>query len=389
MLVLVGFAVAHGANGHRQLGRAPNCIWSILPIDYNRGLVVLLPQSILRNSMKRIRSGFTLVELLVVIAIIGILIGMLLPAVQQIREAARRTSCANNMRQLALASLNYESAHQELPKNYYLVEGGNSWEALSAHYKLLPHVEQQNLYELFVVDGSMTFWDLKNDVMNTPVESFVCPSVSQRGPSMDQSYWGGPGSSYAWCSGSSSHTAWYSADTMNGLIHMTKEKTLADCTDGLSNTVLISEIISGTGSEVVATFPYDIFYTGSNTMFDALVDQDFPTQQEIDAIGEAAESPAGVRSNNGTLWSWYSPAHSMFNCSVPPNWSYPSTAGICCPGGGHDGYYGFIPARSFHAGGVNAGFGDGSVHFVRDTINTLTWQQVAHRNDGATASIDN
>ena len=92
------------------------------------------------------RNGFTLVELLVVIAIIGILIGMLLPAVQQVREAARRTQCANNMRQLALAAHNFESAHRHFPDS-----AASSLEGYSLIAKTLPFVEQANLQSLSLI----------------------------------------------------------------------------------------------------------------------------------------------------------------------------------------------------------------------------------------------
>ncbi|MEM7456959.1 MAG: DUF1559 domain-containing protein [Planctomycetota bacterium] len=335
------------------------------------------------------RSGFTLVELLVVIAIIGILIGMLLPAVQQVREAARRTTCDNNLRQLSLAMLNYESAFNEFPANRTEVPAGwNLWESLSGHYRILPQIEQQNLFDQFVIDGTESFWNTKNNQMDTALPVFKCPSLGQEGPSMDADYWGGPGSSYAWCSGSTANTSLYGAELQNGVMNTVESRSIAQASDGLSNTILIAEIISGSGNNTVATYPYDVFYTGSYSQFDAFVDKEFPTRSEINAVGQAAETPAGVMANNGTLWSWYAHGHSMFNATAPPNWEFPSSGGVCCPGGAHDWFLGIIPSRSFHAGGVNVGFGDGSVHFYRETIDLLTWQRMGNASDGAVVQLD-
>ncbi len=330
--------------------------------------------------------AFTLVELLVVVAIIGILIGLLLPAVQSVREATRRAACSNNLRQIALAGLNYESAHQTLPKNGYDTNGWNAWERMSASYKILPYLDQANLFDQFTLDGSVSFYDTKSGPMNVRLSIFVCPSQSRSAVSFSEDYWGGPGSNYGWCSGSSPYTTWYTAEGMNGIVNMNIENELKDCRDGLSNTVLLSELLSGTGNDGPAVFPYDIFYTGSNSLFDSIADKDFPTEAEITAIGQAAESPVDKRGNNGTLWAWYAPGHSMFNASCPPNWSFPSAGGGCCPGGGHDWGVGLIPARSEHPGGVNAALADGSVHFVSD-IDTVTWQQVGHMSDGSISSI--
>jgi prepilin-type N-terminal cleavage/methylation domain-containing protein len=128
------------------------------------------------------RSAFTLVELLVVIAIIGILIGMLLPAVQSVREAARRTECLNNMRQLGLATLNYESAHMRFPHNAAGNFSNFSWgwtssrlpiENCSQFWQILPFIEQQNVANLRPTLGM-------NPVMRATVVNFYhCPS---RGP---------------------------------------------------------------------------------------------------------------------------------------------------------------------------------------------------------------
>lgn len=140
----------------------------------------------MRNQRKTDR-GFTLVELLVVIAIIGILIAMLLPAVQSVREAARRTVCLNNLKQIGLASLNFHDAHGAFPparvteSNQVLpifrVEGPESWVV-----RILPFMEQQALFDLW--DFSLSYADQAETVGSTPIQGLLCPSRHSSGNAM-------------------------------------------------------------------------------------------------------------------------------------------------------------------------------------------------------------
>ena len=136
------------------------------------------------------RRGFTLIELLVVIAIIAILIGLLLPAVQKVREAAARTTCQNNLKQIGLACLNYESAQTYMPPSYFLdlnpnpatygVHLAHAWGTL-----ILPYVEQENLQKLY--DQNYSFYDARNAAaVNTKVKLYVCPST----PGTERQYTG-------------------------------------------------------------------------------------------------------------------------------------------------------------------------------------------------------
>lgn len=132
------------------------------------------------------RTGFTLVELLVVIAIIGILVGMLLPAVQRVREAARRTACLNNMKQLGLAVQNYQSARLKYPPASIQTrrtdsEGNRLQWGYSVHVQLLPEIEQQAFYDLyFESQGNPNFADgLPGNLSAFSVETFLCPSATQ------------------------------------------------------------------------------------------------------------------------------------------------------------------------------------------------------------------
>ncbi|MBI1247270.1 DUF1559 domain-containing protein [bacterium] len=350
----------------------------------------------------RARRAFTLVELLVVIAIIGVLIALLLPAVQQAREAARRSQCVNNIKQLLLAMHNFHDTYTHFPMNANgpLPNNPNippaltpskwmGWHRYSSNVMILPYLEQDNLYERFYQSRLTGLFDkTSTSTMQVKLEAFVCPSA----PHVDgnPNDWMGPGSNYGWISGSSPHTGYNaSAQNTNGFMNFFEEKKMADITDGLSNTVIVTEMLSGTGNPTAPKYPYDHFYTGDDSNFNGgFANVAFPTQAEVNTIGAIVESGAGgAKANNGQHWSWYAHGHSLLNNSVPPNWRYPSASGRCCPGGAHDWSWGLMSGRSLHPGGVNAGHGDGSVHFVPETIDLLTWQRLGNIRDGAVVSL--
>ncbi|MBA4188489.1 MAG: prepilin-type cleavage/methylation domain-containing protein [Planctomycetaceae bacterium] len=319
--------------------------------------------------------AFTLIELLVVIAIIAILIGLLLPAVQKVRESAARMKCQNNLKQLGIAMHSYHDTYQYFPRNYARQVGANVWEALSASYLILPYVEQGPLFNQF--EANATNWGVTHDqLMKTNLSVFRCPSAPPPGNPSD--YWSGPGSNYGWSTGSSVETVW-AGTRFNGMIAYQSDRRMADVTDGLSNTLLASELLSGSGA---SKYPYDVFFT-NNGLFTAVVNKNFPTQAELDAIGSAAKTaPSGVRSNNGGMWAWYAAGQSTLTTAAPPNWQWPTAGGDCCPGGAHDWGYGIIPPRSAHTGGVNGLLGDGSVRFLQDSIDLITFQRLGNRSDG-------
>ncbi|OYV81635.1 MAG: prepilin-type cleavage/methylation domain-containing protein, partial [Planctomycetia bacterium 21-64-5] len=180
--------------------------------------------------------GFTLVELLVVIAIIGVLIALLLPAVQAAREAARRTQCNNNLGQLALAVANYESAFRSLPPGVLDASGPIQSVAQGHHISwlahILPQVEQRNAYKL--LDFSASAYAPANlPVRNWQANVFICPSDGG-GP-----FGPGPGTSnYAGCH----HDVEAPIDADNhGVLFLNSHVRLRDITDGTSQTILTGE----------------------------------------------------------------------------------------------------------------------------------------------------
>lgn len=209
------------------------------------------------------RSGFTLVELLVVIAIIGILIGMLLPAVQQVREAARRTNCSNNLKQLTIASLNYESAHMQFQPGLNLPIGnasGNIWPNSRVHQLtgepphagrfgswyvwIMPFMEQGNIAD----NLDLTQRDYANclgpdSAGASVVESFICPSDETPSNTIIYSTGGndyhfGVNSYY----GNAGVQSWYHANaTFDGVFYYNSKTTFGKITDGSSNTIFIGE----------------------------------------------------------------------------------------------------------------------------------------------------
>jgi len=330
-------------------------------------------------------KAFTLIELLVVIAIIAILIGLLLPAVQKVREASSRAQCSNNLKQLGLAMHSYHDGFRIFPRNYTRV-GTNVWEALSVNFLLLPYLEQTGLFQKLLLPadpavGDSAAWSNDWNLANTKLKVFICPS-SEPATLRTSDYWGGPGCNYGWSTGSSTETTW-AGSRFNGMISYQTDTKMSDVSDGLSNTLLASELLAGTGASGGAgNFPRDIFYT-SNGMFNAVVNKNFPTQAELNTIGTAAKtSPSGVRGTIGGNWAWYAAGQSTLTTAAPPNWEYPTAGGDCCPGGAHDWGFGIIPPRSRHTAGVNALFGDGSLRFIRDSVTLITFQRLGNKSDG-------
>jgi prepilin-type N-terminal cleavage/methylation domain-containing protein len=353
------------------------------------------------------RNGFTLVELLVVIAIIGILIALLLPAVQAAREAARRSQCVNHLKQIALAFHNYHDGNKTFPRMYYSGLGNHNVNATECDPKstsgcgwfcarqnagplvrILPYVEQNAIYTKWNFDcpafpGVNTAAAFFNKAYGTGVkiDTFICPSdrvVTDTGQT-----------NYGWSCGAT-EGGWKHnpISDLNGFFSWSQECSFADITDGLSNTVMFSERLVGDGNNSANALSDTIHSVAAPSG----MPYTFPTQAQINAWGLAGTNGVPV---TGTVWPNQESGHcasyvwTTALCRVseitPPNWQFPDVeAGGC---GIIDPNEGTRTARSNHPGGVNAALGDASVRFVSSTINLTTWEDMGARNDGVPVTI--
>ena len=343
-----------------------------------------------QNLMRRnsARKAFTLVELLVVIAIIGILIGMLLPAIQQVREAARRIQCANNLRQMGIATLNFESAFMAFPESYRQPDDAPTNRGWSAQTLILPFIDQANLsaninFDLEYIDASQTV-DTGNGpqaLASARVPVYLCPSeINDRVRIDDET--GLPEHypiNYAANAG-----VWFVFDpatgqTGQGAMTVQRPNRIGSFTDGTSNTLFFSEVKAYT--------PY---------FRNAGMSGELPIPTDPASIGSLG---GDLRATTGhTEWVDGRSHQTSFTSVFTPNTivphldsSSPQPLDVDWTNqqeGNSDTArtYAAITARSFHPGGVNALRADGSVSFENDGISLLTWQALSTRSGGEVIS---
>ena len=341
----------------------------------------------------RSRRGFTLIELLVVIAIIGVLIALLLPAVQAAREAARRAQCTNNLKQLALAAHNYHDQVGKFPTGMYLhpVFGppGLAWNNSGWLVLMLPQFEQQTIYN--AVNFSIMWgtnkgggwrWsgvymgEQNSTVRLTVINSLICPSDTSpnidttnadeinNDPAAGTSYVGNVGDNCLACAGGL-------GDPRNGHVIICAAQGNRTCRlpqlghDRLSSAQLNNGTTSGSG----------IFWAwGSNVGVNMITD------------GTSNTFMAGEQIRKVTRWnSWVHANQSVGSTAVPLNYKYVGSNGIYPVTGNWTWQYSF---RSQHPGGANFAFCDGSVKFIKNSINFYIYQGLSTRAQNELISAD-
>ncbi len=341
--------------------------------------------------LPRRRPGFTLIELLVVIAIIAILIALLLPAVQAARESARRTRCVNNLKQLGVAVLSYESTHGVLPPQQVVSFAGGSvnWRSQwGVTARIAPYLEQGSLFN--AMNFTLETGSLANStVAASTLSVLICPSEVDSTPLIGPDEAGVTTtngiSNYGWSVGD-----WYTFGGPGGpanrnAFQANASRPLAAFTDGLSQTLLAAEVKARTRAfhNCPDAVPPGLALPSAN-----------PDPATVLAVVASAGSGCGSPTIGHSRWIYGDSFSDGFTTALAPNTRSPAgtpardsdlTSEDEDDGGPT---YSSVTTRSYHAGGVNALFGDGSVKFVKDSIRWPTWRALGTIGGGEIVSSD-
>ena len=349
------------------------------------------------------RRGFTLIELLVVIAIIAVLIALLLPAVQAAREAARRAQCVNNLKQIGLGLHNYHSSINSFPMGATSTTAFGSgvrtgWGSWSAHAQLLGYMEQTAVYNAinFALPNASAATEgqaSNTTAATTMITVFQCPSslpypgTWQGRPSPYTNYFASLGASM-------NQYASNTSALPNGLFQVGGTTYgLRDITDGSSNTIAFGEWRAGDNDNTKFSNPSDMLVTSSTPSGVANWNQPGCNMPYGGAsfvpwiTGCAAGGTTNQRSFVGQMWCQGLITRTLGNTLLPPNSNFPNCI-IVNWGGDSDGTWGAVGMSSFHSGGANTLFGDGSVKFLKSSVSQIVIWQLGTRAGGETVSAD-
>ena len=319
------------------------------------------------------RRGFTLIELLVVIAIIGVLVSLLLPAVQQARESARRSQCVNNLKQLGIAMQMYADTNGSLPPaNLGPVH------QFSPLARLFPHLEQAALYNAFNFNlglragGNAPVRPENLTATQTVVAVFLCPSDPSNDVVLDPEY--RPGNYVANAGSGMKDDGNFLDPTPDGVCFAGRAARLSEIRDGLSQTCLLSESLVGDGQNLPAGAQGNVrrqyIHLGSEQ----------PPMTRPNPANCAIGSPFPWRGNRNYGWAIGRLDAALYNHVLRPNDPAPDCY--------HTHVRGWKAARAEHPGGVNVLFCDGHVQFIKDSVAIDVWRALATRRGGEVVSAD-